>query len=139
MQYLTVQSELDDWALGNYSYTQTELEEYLTTPVIKLQPTESMKTFNPIPWYTANKGSFPTLATIAYNFYAVPAMSAEAERVFSIYVFIFEILLISTAKETITDRRNRLSTDSVEIIECLNSWMNAGILSNELFSVEMEV
>jgi hypothetical protein len=34
-----------------------------------------------------------------------------------------------TAKQTITDRRNRLGTDSVEIIECLNSWMRQGIIS----------
>ena len=42
-----------------------------------------MDTFNPITCYEANKGSYPTLATIACNIFAVPAMSAETERVFS--------------------------------------------------------
>jgi len=78
-----LRSEIDDWCFGNVSQTRNELDEYLTAPVVILRGSETMETFNPILWYKANKGSYPTLAAIAYNIFAVPAMSAEAERVFS--------------------------------------------------------
>jgi hypothetical protein len=41
-------------------------------------------------------------------------MSAEPERLFS------------SAKITITDRRNRLGIESIEAIECLKSWLSKG-------------
>ncbi len=34
-----------------------------------------------------------------------------------------------SAKQTITDRRNRLATDSVECIECLHHWLASGIIT----------
>ena len=33
------------------------------------------------------------------------------------------------AKQTITDRRNRLGTDTVECIECLHHWLVSGIVA----------
>ena len=42
---------------------------------------------------------------------SIPAMSDNTERVFSSY------------KLTITDRRNRLSIEVIEQLECLKSWM----------------
>ena len=35
-------------------------------------------------------------------------------------------------KETITDRRNRLGTDSVEFIECLHHWLSSGTVPDVL-------
>jgi len=83
VQLSVLRSEMDDWCFGNVNQTQSELDEYLAAPVVILRGTETMETFNPVTWYEANKGSYPTLAAIAYNLFAVPAMSAEAERVFS--------------------------------------------------------
>jgi hypothetical protein len=83
VQTSVLRSEMDDWCFGNVNQTQSELDEYLAAPVVILRGTETMETFNPVTWYEANKGSYPTLAAIAYNLFAVPAMSAEAERVFS--------------------------------------------------------
>jgi len=40
-------------------------------------------------------------------------MSAEPERLFS------------SAKITITDRKNRLQFESIEAIECLKSWLDS--------------
>lgn len=34
-----------------------------------------------------------------------------------------------SAKQTITDRRNRLGTDSVECIECLHHWLDSEMVS----------
>ena len=34
-----------------------------------------------------------------------------------------------SVKQTITDRRNRLGTDSVECIECLHHWLDSGIVA----------
>ena len=78
-----LRSEMDDWCFGNINQTQSKLDEYLAAPVVILRGSETMETFNPVAWYEASKGSYPTLATIACNLFAVPAMSAEAERVFS--------------------------------------------------------
>jgi hypothetical protein len=35
-----------------------------------------------------------------------------------------------SAKQVITDRRNRLGTDSVECVECLHHWLSSGMVSN---------
>ena len=128
----SMRSEMDDWCFGDIdSQSQSELDEYLAAPVLTLRGEETMESFNPVSWYKSQNGSYPILTAIAYNIYAVPAMSAEAERVFSRYVS-FSSLLTITAKQTITDRRNRLNTDTVEIIECLNSWQKEGILSSDI-------
>lgn len=54
---------------------------------------------------------------MALEILAVPAMSAEVERVFS------------SASLTITDRRNCLGEDTIEAIECQKSWLHSGIIS----------
>ena len=48
---------------------------------------------------------------MALDMLLIPAMSDDAERVFS------------SCKLTITDRRNRLSIEVIEQLECLKSWM----------------
>ena len=54
-------------------------------PPSTLRGEESINSFNVIGWYHGNESQFPTLSAIAYDLYAVPAISAEAERVFSRY------------------------------------------------------
>jgi hypothetical protein len=34
-----------------------------------------------------------------------------------------------SAKQVITDRRNRLNTDSVECVECLHYWLGSGMVA----------
>jgi len=51
---------------------------------------------------------------MALDILSIPAMSAEPERLFS------------SAKITITDRRNRLGIESIEAIKCLKSWLSKG-------------
>ena len=48
---------------------------------------------------------------MAIDYLSIPAMSTDAERLFSSYLI------------TLTDRQNRLSDDVLEAIECLKSWL----------------
>ena len=59
-------------------------------------------------------------------------MSVEPERVFSGYVPLYANRIDVRCKLTITNLRNRLSTESVEAVECLHSWLGAGLLKNIL-------
>jgi hypothetical protein len=47
---------------------------------------------------------------------SIPAISNKPER------------LLSGAGVTITERRNRLGVESIEVLECLKSWNKGGIL-----------
>ena len=48
---------------------------------------------------------------MALDILSIPAMSAEPERLFS------------GAKITISDRRNRLTIDTIQALQCLKSWL----------------
>ena len=53
----------------------------------------------------AQRTTYPALSVMALDLLSIPAMSAEPERLFS------------SAKITITDRKNRLQFESIEAIE----------------------
>jgi hypothetical protein len=53
---------------------------------------------------------YPNLSKMALDILTIPAMSAAHERLFS------------SANIIISDRRNRLHSDTTEAIECLKSW-----------------
>jgi hypothetical protein len=59
---------------------------------------------DPLAWWKTKKAMYPLLATLARRVLAVPATSANAERLFS------------KAGLTLTDKRNRLSGDNVELL-----------------------
>ncbi|KAJ6437961.1 cyclase/dehydrase family protein [Purpureocillium lavendulum] len=61
---------------------------------------------DPLEWWVRHAADYPILSKMAFDHFSCPAMSAECERVFS------------QAKKTITDERNRLSSDTVAAIEC---------------------
>ena len=54
---------------------------------------------------------------MALDLLAIPAMSAEVERLFS------------SCNITTSDRRNRIGIDAVEAIECLKSWLRKDNIS----------
>jgi hypothetical protein len=60
-------------------------------------------------WQTQEQ-AFPKLSNLAFNTLAIPAMSAECERVFS------------SCKLLITPTRNRLGVEAIEASECLRYW-----------------
>ena len=47
-------------------------------------------------------------------------------------------LLMSRCKLSITDGRNRLKVDIVEVVECLHWWLGGGIVRDILQSITME-
>jgi len=59
-------------------------------------------------WATAS--GFRELRQMAFDLISIPAMSAEAERVFS------------STKKLLTPERNALSVESLEIYEVLRNW-----------------
>ena len=54
--------------------------------------------------------TYPNLSIMALDLLSIPAMSAEPERLFS------------GAGITVTERRNRLNSESIKALECLKSW-----------------
>lgn len=53
---------------------------------------------------------YPNLSKMALDILSIPAMSASVERLFS------------SSNITVSDRRNRLNADTIEVIESLKSW-----------------
>jgi hypothetical protein len=76
----------------------------------------NLKTFNPITWWNNQKELFPSLYLFAFDTLAIPAMSAECERVFS------------STKKLLTPERSRLQPDIIEASECLKNWWDRGLI-----------
>jgi hypothetical protein len=97
-----------------------ELDQYLSTPTV------TNLSLKPISWWLepTQQSTFPTLSRMAIDILSIPAMSAEPERLFS------------SAKITITDRRNHLESDIIEALECLKSWYNIPSVDDGLSLVQ---
>lgn len=65
----------------------------------------------------AVRAKYPSLSCMAIDILAIPAMSAEAERVFSSAGFI------------LNSRRRRLKEETLEAMLCLSHWGNSGLVS----------
>jgi hypothetical protein len=74
-------------------------------------PTNSFNT-----WWDNQKEFFPSLHLFAFDTFAIPAMSAECERVFS------------STKKLLTPERSRLQPDIIEASECLKNWWDRGLI-----------
>lgn len=61
----------------------------------------------------------PLLSKMAIDIHSIPAMSSEPERVFS------------GAKHTVSDQRNSLKAETIELLECLKSWFRLGLFTEE--------
>ncbi|ODQ71005.1 hypothetical protein LIPSTDRAFT_73577 [Lipomyces starkeyi NRRL Y-11557] len=89
------------------SLEQDEYSRYLVAPVLP-------EVTDPRAWWLepTQRKSYSALSIMALDVLSIPAIrSAEPERLFS------------SAKITITDRRNRLGIETIEAIECLKSWL----------------
>lgn len=65
---------------------------------------------NPIQWWVDHKGSFPQLSRLALDILAIPPMSTDCERAFSI------------AKLTFTSQRHTLQEATVQMLQLLKNW-----------------
>lgn len=84
-----------------------EYAKYLATP-----PLECVQ--DPRKWWldSTQQQAYPNLSKMALDLLSIPRTSAPVERLFS------------SAKITITARRNKLQIATVERIECLKSWLD---------------
>ena len=83
-----------------------------------------ISTYDALKWWQeeTQQKSFPNLSKMAIDYLFIPAMSTDAERLFS------------SCKITLTDRRNRLGDDVLEAIECMKSWLK--IADQEAYILE---
>ena len=95
-----------------------EYFRYIREPPI---PHDHIKQGGACSWWLEDRQQrlYPNLSKMALDILTVPAMSAAPERLFS------------SANITISDRRNRLHSDTTEAIECLKSWRKIQSISLE--------
>jgi hypothetical protein len=81
--------------------------------ILKSYPTLGLKT-DVLKFWASKQYQYPILAAIAKDHLAIPATSAESERVFSV------------GGDIVTKKRNRLSPSTLRYLICLRNW---GIIS----------
>lgn len=65
-------------------------------------------------WWMDHSGTFPRLSHFALNILAVPAMTADCERTFSLGML------------TVTSQRRSLLGSSVETLQLMKNWIRHG-------------
>jgi hypothetical protein len=105
---------IDAW-LANTQQTDNiihdEFDEFVNGSVLEYR---SWKDSNLFTWWEVSGA--PSLRQWAFDSLSVPAMSAEVERCFS------------QARRLITFDRNRLSSETLEVLLCYKHWIDVGIL-----------
>jgi hAT family C-terminal dimerisation region len=92
----SVEMSLDDWVFSDLSHKDgndeyNELEEYLNAPILSVrlmngEKDTDGKSFDILMWWKGNESIYPSLSRMAFDILSIPAMSTEAERIFSGYV-----------------------------------------------------
>ncbi|KAK4074631.1 hypothetical protein Purlil1_12926 [Purpureocillium lilacinum] len=99
------ESEFRQWVrsrMARPASTGSEVERY-----IRMEPQE---TENPVDWWLAQQTTFPMLSKLALDILAIPAMSSDCERSFSL------------AKLSLTSQRLSMSPATLEALQCLKNW-----------------
>jgi hypothetical protein len=100
--------DFDDFLTPATFYAQTtavdEYDRYKSLHPIK----DAFR--KPIDWWRDHVDEYPTLSRMALDFFSVPAMSSECERVFSL------------AKLILTTQRQHMNEMTLEAILCLKLW-----------------
>jgi hypothetical protein len=86
-----------------------EYANYIATP-----PIGSIKDIRAWWMESTQQDLYPNLSEMALDLLSIPSTSASCERLFS------------SAGITLADRYNRLAPSTVEVLECLKSWMGIG-------------
>jgi hypothetical protein len=102
---------LADWKGKIYGCrsVEEEFEHFISQPPTPIAEQRALQ------WWleSAQAAIYPNLRRMALNIFAIPAMSASAERVFS------------GARRTISWERSKLGGPMVEMTECIKSWTRA--------------
>jgi len=72
---------------------------------------------NPISYWVENRRRWPRLARMALDIFAIPAMSSDPERIFSL------------SGDMVSPKRNALQAETVGAAQCLKSWDSNGIFN----------
>lgn len=119
-------SSSDDYLQVNEDYSttvrarkkariETELTSYYKEGKIMDDDYPGEPLINPLAyWIRLSKSPinpYPTLTRMALDLFAVPAMSAECQRVFS------------QSKHIVTDERNRITAPVIEALQCQKNWL----------------
>ncbi|KAL7755641.1 hypothetical protein ACKLNR_014168 [Fusarium oxysporum f. sp. zingiberi] len=106
------QSRFEQWIKSRQpklSATGSELERYY-----RLEPEQ---VDDPIRWWIDHSNAFPRLSRFALDVLAIPAMSTDCERAFSL------------AKLTVSSRRHSILGSSIESIQLLKNWVRGGCVT----------
>jgi hypothetical protein len=106
------QSRFEQWIKSRQpklSATGSELERYY-----RLEPEQ---VDDPIRWWIDHSNAFPRLSRFALDVLAIPAMSTDCERAFSL------------AKLTVSSQRHSLLGSSTESIQLLKNWVRGGCVN----------
>ncbi|TVY73959.1 putative AC transposase [Fusarium oxysporum f. sp. cubense] len=106
------QSRFEQWIKSRQpklSATGSELERYY-----RLEPEQ---VDDPIRWWIDHSNAFPRLSRFALDILAIPAMSTDCERAFSL------------AKLTVSSQRHSLLGSSIESIQLLKNWVRGGCIT----------
>ncbi|KAH7471544.1 hypothetical protein FOMA001_g13499 [Fusarium oxysporum f. sp. matthiolae] len=106
------QSRFEQWIKSRQpklSATDSELERYY-----RLEPEQ---VDDPIRWWIDHSNAFPRLSRFALDVLAIPAMSTDCERAFSL------------AKLTVSSQRHSLLGSSIESIQLLKNWVRGGCVT----------
>ncbi|KAG6980228.1 putative AC9 transposase [Fusarium oxysporum f. sp. conglutinans] len=106
------QSRFEQWVKSRQpklSATGSELERYY-----RLEPEQ---VDDPVLWWIDHSNAFPRLSRFALDVLAIPAMSTDCERAFSL------------AKLTVSSQRHSLLGSSIESIQLLKNWIKGGCVT----------
>lgn len=64
---------------------------------------------NPVAWWLLQREAFPTVSQLAIDIFAIPTMTADCERAFSL------------AGLTLTSQRLAMASNTMEQIQCIKN------------------
>ena len=83
----------------------SEIDRYLEDPCAAEAPD-----FDVLAWWKTHEASYPTLAMMARDFFAIPASSVSSERAFS------------SSGGLISKKRTRLANNTIRAMMCIKEW-----------------
>ncbi|KFA81821.1 hypothetical protein S40288_09571 [Stachybotrys chartarum IBT 40288] len=101
-------SQFDQWM---QSYDRYMMEEEDELGVYMRQGPVRRENLNPILWWKDQQEEYPRLSKFALDILAIPAMSVDPERTFSV------------TKLTVSSQRHSLSPEIIKEIQCLRNWL----------------
>ncbi|KAF5700392.1 transposase [Fusarium mundagurra] len=101
-------SQFDQWM---QSCDRCMMEEEDELGVYMRQGPVRRENLNPVLWWKDHQEEYPGLSKFALDILAIPAMSVDPERTFSV------------TKLTVSSQRHSISSEIIEEMQCLRNWL----------------